>query len=258
MKMRSKIICIFNAAILAGCGFASQPNDVFVAHKESILSHVFSCKGGYCFGVGYGVAISDTSQSIKICADKSVLQASANLLKNILLDKIDWPKSVRQESRVALLELLAESVAMNRTISGLCTIYSEELSDKRIASVVAVAESSASNITYTIEEAEGVLLAPRWLRKNFHRKPRELYEFYLTQKELPKELEGIDFKNWNSEQLDLFCGITRVVKNDVGVKDSYAKGESEAKILNNDKIGKEGNVRKNHESVTVINETIGF
>lgn len=215
MKMRFKILCCFIAVILAGCVFASPPNNIFSVHKEKILSRDFSREGGWCFGVGYEVAVSDTSQSIKICTDKSILRATANLLTKASLDRIDWPESVGLETRIVLIEFLTESLTVKKRVKGLNTIYSQELPNGQIVSVVAVMESTVSNLTYTIDDVEKVVLNPEWLRKNFKRNPQPIYEFYLARKNIPVQLKGKDFNSWSSAELDLFCGVA----SDDGVKD---------------------------------------
>jgi hypothetical protein len=257
--MRFDIAFSVVIALVSGGILAASPQVIFNNNQKNILSGDWIKAEGFYFGVGDSVARTRQSTSQDFAKQKAIQDAKSMLVNRKALEGVAWPKNIKSGTVKVLSRVMSQMISVRSKVSDVETLCVDEIEKSKYRAVVFVAEKNLKNVPFvSFEEVKKILLDPHWLKANFKRFSQELYEFYITQKELPKELEGIDFKNWNSEQLDLFCGITRVVKNDVGMKDSYAKRESEAKILNNDKRDKEGDIRKNHESVTVINETIGF
>lgn len=248
MMIRFKIAVFFMFAILAGCIIASPPEVVFDNNREKILSGTFASIGGYCFGTGSVMVMSGTSQSAKIAAEKSVLQATVNVIVHKALVAVDWPSSVSDETKRVLQESLARRLALRKSISGVQTVFSEEYSGGRFVSVVSLPDDQVQDAECTIEQAEKILLDPHWLRRNFKKNAPALYEFYLARKKLPTELVGTAYADWSDEQLDMFCGIPRVVADTNAVP---CKVEGEARG-NGDGVGDRTEFTGN------VNETIGF
>lgn len=238
--------CVF--AILAGCIIASPPDVVFDNNREKILSGTCESIGGYCFGTGSAMVISGTSQSAKIAAEKSVLQATVNVIVHKALVAVDWPSSISDETKRVLQESLSRRLALKKSISGVQTVFSEEYSGGRFVSVVAIPDDQIQGAECTIEQAEKILLDPHWLRRNFKKNALALYEFYLARKKLPAELVGTVYADWSDEQLDVFCGVSRVVADTNAVP---GKVEAEA-------CGKGDGVEGGKEFPGNVNETIGF
>ena len=251
----SKHLVLLLITMLAGCIFASPPDIVFKNNRERILSGDCKCVDGYCFGVGEAVSISETSQSVKAAVDKSILQASVNVLVGKALGTIKWPATIGVANRRVLRECLARYMVFRNRVSGIQTVSTDELPENRFVSVVSVPEIHIRKFECSIDEVEKILLDPNWLKGNFKKHPDALYEFCVARRALPDELCGTDFHNWDSNQINLFCGLPITgLQNEAVIVATNVATTCEEKDVRKQSSSKKGiqEVQSNE------NETIGF
>lgn len=208
--MRFNIALSFVVALAAGGSFAATPQETFNNNRESILAGNCCKTGSYYFGVGNGIVRSARSASDNFAKEKAVLDAKSNLIGRKAVEGVAWPKTLGDRTIAALSRLAYRSVTVQATVSEIEVISVEKTDAATYTAVVAASEEDLKNVPCaSFDEVKQILLNPYRLKLNFKRYPKELYEFYLTQKQLPDELVGMDFADWNDEQVDLFCGIPR-------------------------------------------------
>lgn len=247
--MLSKAIALFVIAIVAGGGFAAKPQEVFDNNRENILSGACYKAGGYYFGVGRGAVRSAHSASDNFAKEKAVQDAQANLVGRKAMEGVIWPDSLDKHS-VAILERLAlRFVSVQTDIGGVVVVSVEKSGVAMFTAVVAAPESNLQNVPRaSLDEIKSGLLNPHWLKSNFKKSAKELYQFYLTQKKLPDGLVGTAYADWSDEQLDMFCGIPRVVVDTNAVPE---KVEGEVR-------GRGDGAGGGQKFIGTVNETIGF
>ena len=250
--MRFDIALSFVVALAAGGSFAATPQETFSNNREVILAGDRYKAGGCYFGVGKGVARSSQSVSIEFAKEKAVQDAKSNLLGRKAVEGVAWPKTLGDCAIAALSRLVYRYVTVQATVSEIEVISVEQTDAASYTAVVAASEESLRNVPCaSFDEVKQILLSPHRLKAIFKKYPRESYEFYLTQKKLPDELAGIDFENWNDEQLDLFCGIPRPDINTNAVADKVEGPGTSASGMQNGAAMESGVIGN-------INETIGF
>lgn len=254
--MRFNIALSFVVALVAGGSFAATPQEAFGIHRESILSGDCYKAGGYCFGVGKGIARSTRSASDNFAKEKAVQDAKSSLVGRKAVEGVLWPKSLDTNSIAVLSRLAYRYVTVQARVSEIEVISVEKAGAMAYTAVVAASEENLATVSNaSIDEVKQILLNPYRLKVGFKKYPKELYAFYLTQKKLPDELLGINFTDWNEDQLDLFCGIpkpsvsTNAVVEKVDV-DTLGAGRSEPE--------KQDGTAQDKGFVGNINETIGF
>ena len=246
--MRSNILALL-VALVAGGGFAAQPQETFDNNRENILSGDCYKVGGYYFGVGRGIIRTTRSASDNFAKEKAVQDAQANLVGRKAMEGVIWPDSLDKHS-VAILERLAlRFVSVQTDIGGAVVVSVEKSGVAMYTAVVAAPESNLQNVPRaSLDEIKLGMLNPHWLKSNFKKSPKELYQFYLTQKKLPEELAGIAYADWSEEQLDVFCGVPRVVAATNAVPNKVDGGAR----------NKSGGTGGGQGFVGNINETIDF
>lgn len=254
--MRFNITLLFIVALVAGGSFAAKPQEAFGINRESILSGDCYKAGGYYFGVGKGIARSTKSASDNFAKEKAVQDAKASLVGRKAVEGVLWPQSLDTNSIAVLSQLAYRYVTVQASVSEIEVISVEKAGDMTYTAVVAASEENLATVpNASLDEVKQILLNPYRLRVGFKKYPKELYDFYLTQKKLPDALWGINFTDWNADQLDLFCGIpkpsvsTNAVVEEVEV-DMLGAGRSEPE--------KQDGTAQDKGFVGNINETIGF
>jgi len=181
---------------------------VFDGNREAVLSGDCYKAGGYYFGVGIGVVRTNRSASDNFAKEKASQDAKANLICRKAVEDLVWPQTLDKQSTRVLAKLAARAVSVQADVSGIVDVSLEKTGPAVYTAVVAAPESKLKNVPRaSFEEVKKCLLNPHWLKVHFKNSPKELYEFYQTQKELPESLVGISYANWDDAQLDLFCGI---------------------------------------------------
>lgn len=246
--MRSNILALL-VALVAGGGFAVLPQETFDNNRENILSGDCYKVGGYYFGVGRGVIRTTRSASDNFAKEKAVQDAQANLVGRKAMEGVIWPDSLDKHSVSTLERLALRFVSVKADIDGIVVVSVEKSGAAMYTAVVAAPESNLQHVQRaSFDEIKLGMLNPHWLKSNFRKSAKELYQFYLTQKKLPDELVGTAYADWSDEQLDVFCGIPRVVAATNAVP---GKVEGEA-------CGKGDGVEEGKEFTGNVNETIGF
>lgn len=208
--MRFNIALSFVVALVAGGSFAAKPQETFNNNRERILAGDCYKTGGYYFGVGIGIVRSARSASDNFAKEKAVQDAKSNLICRKAVEGVVWPKTLGEHTIAALSRLVYRYITVQATVNEIEVISVEKTDDASYTAVVAALEENLKNVPCaSFDEVKLILLSPHRLKANFKKYPKETYEFYLTQKKLPDELVGIDFVNWNDDQLDLFCGVPR-------------------------------------------------
>ena len=247
--MLSKLIPVVVITLVAGVGFAAQPQETFDNNRGDILSGECYKVGGYYFGVGRGVIRTTRSASNNFAKEKAVQDAQANLIGRKAIEGVVWPDSLDKHSVAALERLALRFVSVQADIDGVVTVSVEKSGAAMYIAVVAAPESNLQRVERTsFDEIKLGLLNPHWLKSNFKKSPQELYRFYLTQKKLPEELVGIPYVDWSDTQLDMFCGVPRVV-----VETNAAPGKLEGEVR-----CKGSGAGGGLEFIGNVNETIGF
>ena len=246
--MLSKDIALLVIALVAG-GFAAQPQVAFDNNRENILSGNCYKVGGYYFGVGRGVVRTTRSTSDNFAKEKAVQDAQASLVGRKAMEGVIWPNSLDKHSVAILKRLALRFVSLQADIDGVVVVSVEKSGVAMYTAVVAAPESNLQYVQRaSFDEIKSGLLNPHWLKSNFKKSAKELYQFYLTQKKLPDELVGTAYADWSDEQLDIFCGIPRVVVNTNSVP-SKVEGKTR---------GKSDGAEVRQGFVGNINETIDF
>ncbi len=254
--MRFNIALSFVVALAAGGGFAAKPQETFNINRESILVGDCHKAGGYYFGVGNGIVRSARSASDNFAKEKAVQDAKSNLICRKAVEGVVWPKSLDKHSIAVLSQLAYKYVTVQASVREIEVISLEKTDAATYTAVVAASEEDLKNVPCaSFDEVKQILLSPYRLKLSFKKYPKELYEFYLTQKRLPDDLAGMDFAYWNDEQVDLFCGIPRanVNTNEIAEKvemDTLGSRQSESE--------KQNGTLNDHEFIGNLNETIGF
>lgn len=246
--MRSNILALL-VALVAGGGFAAQPQETFDNNRENILSGDCYKVGGYYFGVGRGVIRTTRSASDNFAKEKAVQDAQANLVARKAIEGVVWPDTLDKHSVSTLERLALRFVSVKADIDGVVVVSVEKSGAAMYTAVVAAPESNLQHVQRVLfDEIKLGMLNPHWLKSNFRKSAKELYQFYLTQKKLPDELVGTAYADWSDEKLDMFCGIPRVVA-DTNAVSSKVDGEVR---------GKRGGTGGGQGFVGNINETIDF
>lgn len=247
--MLSKAISLFVIALVAGGGLAAQPQEAFDNNRENILSGDCYKVGGYYFGVGRGVVRTTRSASDNFAKEKAVQDAQANLVGRKAMESVIWPDSLDKQSVSVLERLALRFVSVRADVDGVVTVSVEKSGAAMYTAVVAAPESNLQHVQRaSFDEIKLGMLNPHWLKSNFKKSAKELYQFYLTQKKLPDGLAGTAYADWSDEQLDMFCGIPRVV---AGTNAVPSKVEGETR-------GKGDGAGGGQEFIGNVNETIGF
>ena len=208
--MRFNIALSFVVALAAGGSSAAKPQETFNINRESILAGACYKAGGYYFGVGNGIVRSARSASDNFAKEKAVQDAKSNLIGRKSVEGVVWPKLLDKHSIDVLSQLVYKYVTVQASVSEIEVISVEKTDAVAYTAVVAASEDNLTTVPRaSFDEVKSILLNPHRLKISFKRHPKELYDFYLTQKRLPDELSGINFTEWNDEQLDLFCGIPK-------------------------------------------------
>ena len=246
--MLSKDIALFVIALVAG-GFAAQPQEAFDNNRENILSGNCYKVGGYYFGVGRGVVRTTRSTSDNFAKEKAVQDAQASLVGRKAMEGVIWPNSLDKHSVAILKRLALRFVSVRADIDGVVVVSVEKSGVAMYTAVVAAPESNLQYVQRaSFDEIKSGLLNPHWLKSNFKKSAKELYQFYLTQKKLPDELVGTAYADWSDKHLDIFCGIPRVV---VDTNSVPSKVEGKTRGKSDGAEGRQGFVGN-------INETIDF
>ena len=206
--MRFNSALSFVVALVAGGSFAAKPQEAFSSNRDSVLAGDCYKADGYYFGVGSGIVRSARSASDNFAKEKAVQDAKSCLLGRKAVEGVAWPKSLDSHSIAVLSRLVYKYVTVRASISEIEVISVEKTDAVAYTAVVAASDANLKTVPRaSFDEVKQILLDPHRLKANFMKHPKELYDFYLTQKKLPDELSKIDFTDWNAEQLDLFCGI---------------------------------------------------
>lgn len=254
--MRFNIALLFVFALAAGGSFAVKPQETFSLNRESIISGVCYKAGGYYFGVGNGIARSARSASDNFAKEKAVQDAKSNLIGRKSVEGVVWPKSLDRHSIDVLSQLAHKYVTVQASVSEIEVISVEKTDAVAYTAVVAASEDNLATVPCTsFDDVRSILLNPHRLKISFKRYPKELYDFYLTQKKLPDELSGINFTEWNAEQLDLFCGIPKPSVTTNAVVEKVEVDSSGARHLEPEK---QNGAAKEKGIIGNINETIEF
>ena len=208
--MRFNIALSFVVALAAGGSFAAKPQEIFNINRESILAGDCYKAAGYYFGVGNGIIRSARSASDNFAKEKAVQDAKSNLICRKAIEGVVWPKLLDKHSIAVLSQLAYKYVTVQASVGEIEVISVEKTDALAYTAVVAVSEENLTTVPRaSFDEVKLILLNPHRLKISFKKYPKVLYDFYLTQKKLPDELSGINFIDWNAEQLDLFCGIPK-------------------------------------------------
>ena len=254
--MHFNIALSFVVALVAGGSFAAKPQETFNNNHQRILAGDCYKAGGYYFGVGNGIVRSTRSASDNFAKEKAVQDAKSNLIGRKAVEGVAWPKTLSDDTITVLSRLAYRYVTVQATVSEIEVILVEKTDNSAYTAVVAASEENLKNVPCaSFDEVKLILLSPHRLKANFRKYSKELYEFYITQKKLPDELVGIDFANWNDEQLNLFCGIPQS-----NVNTNVVAGKVEEDVLGtrHSEFEKQNNSTKDKGFIVNINETIGF
>lgn len=254
--MRFNIALSVVVALAAGGGFAAKPQEAFNINRASILAGDCYKAGGYYFGVGNGVIRSARSASDNFAKEKAVQDAKSNLIGRKAVEGVIWPKTLDKHSIDVLSQLAYKYVTVQASVSEIEVVSVEKTDAVAYTAVVAASEENLTAVPRaSFDEVKLILLNPHRLKISFKRYPKELYDFYLTQKKLPDELSGINFTDWNAEQLDLFCGIP---KPSVTTNAVVEKVEVDTLGVKHSEPEKQNGVAKEEGIIGNINETIEF
>ena len=254
--MRFNIALSFVVALAAGGSFAAKPQETFNINREAILAGGCYKVGGYYFGVGKGVARTSQSASIDFAKAKAEQDAKSNLIGRKAVEGVVWPKSLDTHSIAVLSQLAYKYVTVQASVSEIEVISVEKTDAVTYTAVVAVSEENLTTVPRaSFDEVKLILLNPHRLKISFMKYPKELYDFYLTQKKLPDELLGINFTYWNAEQLDLFCGIPKTSVTTNAVVENV---EVEMLGARHSEPEKQNGAAKDKGFIGNINETIEF
>ena len=254
--MRFNIALSFVVALVAGGSFAAKPQEAFNNNRDCILAGDCYKAGGYYFGVGNGIVRSARSASDNFAKEKAVQDAKSNLIGRKAVEGVAWPKTLSDDTTTVLSRLAYRYITVQATVSEIEVILVEKTDDSAYTAVVAASEGNLKKVPCaSFDEVKLILLSPHRLKKNFRKYPKELYEFCLTQKKLPGELAGIDFANWNDEQLNLFCGVPQPNINTNAVVGTV---EEDASGTRRSEFEKQNDSTKDKGFIVNINETIEF
>lgn len=262
--MRFNIACLAIVVLVAGGSFAAKPQVVFGESREAILAGDCYKSGGFYFGVGKGVVRSDGSASDNFAKVKAVQDAKVDLVCRKAVDDVVWPRALDSNSIAVLSRLVYRHITVQASVCEMEVVFLEKSDNLTYTAVVAASEESLKSVSHvSFDVIKSVLLSPHRLKAYFKKHPRELYVLYLTQKQLPEALVGVDFTVWNDEQLDLFCGVPRCNANANAVGNANVVGEEEmtAGVLDNAgnmERGEQNGAGKGKSAVGNINETIEF
>ncbi len=254
--MRFNIALSFVVALVAGGSFAAKPQETFNNNRERILAGDCYKTGGYYFGVGIGIVRSARSASDNFAKEKAVQDAKSNLICRKAVEGVVWPKSLDKHSIAVLSQLAYKYVTVQASVSEIEVISVEKTDAVAYTAVVAVSEENLTTVPRaSFDEVKLIPLNPHRLKISFKKHPKELYDFYLTQKKLPDELSGINFVDWNAEQLDLFCGTP---KPSVTTNAVIEKVEEEMLGARHSEPETQNGAAKDKGFIVNINETIEF
>ena len=254
--MRFNVALSFVAALVAGGSFAAKPQEIFTNNRAAILAGDCYKTGSYYFGVGKGVARSSQSASTDFAQAKAVQDAKSNLIGRKAVEGVAWPKTLGDHTIAALARLVYRYVTVRATVSEIEVISVEKTDAASYMAVVAASEENLKNVPCaSFDEVKLILLSPHRLKANFKKYPKELYDFYLTQKKLPDELSGINFTDWNAEQQNLFFGIPKPSDTTNAV---IEKVEVDTLDARHSEPEKQNGAAKDNGFIVNINETIDF
>lgn len=206
MKMRFDIALFF--ILICASSLAGTYQDVFNANKDAILSGQCLSSDGVSFGIGIGVPRGASVAQQEAAVAKARLAATVNLLCRKSAASIIWPSNLDKKHLPLLSAYVARELTLNCKIDGVENVYvCSDTNGVRTAVVAADDKGLNSVPRATLADAKRVLLRPEWMKKHFGSCQDALYSFYLTQKQLPKSLQGTDPSTWTNAQIDMFCGI---------------------------------------------------
>lgn len=246
--MRSEIISILIVLHVAGSILAASPQLVFADNKDLILSGQCHVARGFCFGVGTSFVRTGQTASDNLARELAVLNAKSRLICSKAVEGLVWPTTLDAKTVSLLTELVVCLIDVHSTVRGVVVVHVEKATTGCYTAVIAVPEDNLASVRkVSLDEVARLILEPHWLRANFRKHPKELYSFYLTQREIPPQLSQTRYSSWNDAQLDLFCGIQRPSVDAKSVPNNAKTGEISSK-----------RGMPSAELIANENETIGF
>ena len=249
-KMRLLATMLFCA--VGGSLFASAPADLFLAHREAILSGACKEVEGVTFGVGQASARSESAPGREAAWAKADLGARANLVARKALAGMTWQGDLTPEARRSLEAVVESELEVKATVRGALPVFREELPEACRVVVACEAKGLASVPKATPEQVRAILLNPQVLKRHFRQHGEALIAYVRAQRPLPESLRGTDWRTWSEAQLNLFCGIPASVPKATPILPAQTQGEGALPKVARPYDPNAPYIREN------INDTIGF
>lgn len=249
-KMRLLPALLF--CVVGGSLLATAPVDLFLAHREDVLSGVCKQVEGVYFGIGQVSARSESASGREAAWAKAELCARANVVARKALEGIVWQSDLTPEARRSLEAVVESELEVKATVCGALPIFREEVSEAYRVVVACGAEGLAGVPKATPEQVRAILLNPLVLRRHFSQHGDALFAYVCSQRPLPERLHGTDWRMWTEAQINLFCGIPTPSPKVTPKTPAQTQGERALPKVTRPHDPNAPYIREN------LNETIGF